>query len=316
MPTAARKALPLCVILLPKTRKPCGKLSLSIQTFCAALEQMFADADAFLGKLGNPAGVAAYRPANARGENNIHNYLGMCGIPFEPCLRYPKQAGVIFLSEGAADDKDIVVKMQKSLLDGAQVIVTSGFVRKLGSAFEEFVNVAYSARKALVTRYADSKDNGINICGCYSGDAPVLIPQMEYCTNDVWELAAGYGTESAFPIVLQCSYGNGKVSIVTIPDDMGDLYHYPAEVLNVIRRTICSKMPVVLEGPAGIQMFVYDNNRIILRSDLDYTCVVTLRLADNIRTVRELRSGREFPATDHAITLPLRSAVNVILELA
>ncbi len=285
------------------------------RTFCAALEQMFADADELLDKIGNPIGTAAYRPANARGENNIHNYLGMCGIPFEPCLRYPEQAEVLFLSEGAADDKEIVKKMQKSLLNGAQVIMTSGFVRRLGSAFGEFVNVTYSARKALVSRYADSKDNGINICGCYSGDAPVLIPQMEYCTNDVWELAAGYGTESAFPIVLQCSYGRGKISILTIPDDMGDLYHYPEEVLNVIRRTVCHGLPAVLEGPAGIQMFVYDNNRIILRSDLDYTCEVTLRLSDGLRTVRESGSGRELAVTDHKVTIVLRSAVNVVLEL-
>ncbi|MCD7746573.1 MAG: hypothetical protein LUI13_15055 [Lachnospiraceae bacterium] len=115
--------------------------------------------------------------------------------------------------------------------------------------------------------------------------------------------------------MLQCSYARGKISILTIPDDMGDLYHYPAEVLNVIRRTVCHGMPAVLEGPAGIQMFAYDNNRIILRSDLDYTCEVTLRLSDEIRAVQESGSGREYAVTDHKVTLALRSAVNVMLEL-
>ncbi len=283
--------------------------------FSPAVGELFEEADSYLGELGNPVGAAAYRPEYARGENNLHNYLGMCGIPLEPYIDYPEDEKVIFLTEGAADDSDIVDKMKKSLLNGADVIVTSGFVRKLGEAFKEFVNVSYSSRKALVHEYADTKDNGLSVSGRYSGDTDILIPQLDYCTNDIWELAAAYGTDNNFPIVLRCSYGEGQLSILTVPDNMGDLYHYPSQVLGVIRNLFTKEIPVTLEGPAKVQIFVYDNNKVIVRSGLDYYESVTLRLADSITSVKDLRTGRELPVVYHKTTLQLSPAVNYILSL-
>lgn len=283
--------------------------------FSPAVGELFKEADSYLGELGNPVGAAAYRPEYARGENNLHNYLGMCGVPFEPYISYPEDEKVIFLTEGSAEDTDIAEKMKKSLINGADVIVTSGFVRKLGEAFKEFVNVSYSSRKALVREYADTKDNGLSVSGRYGGDADVLIPQMDYCTNDIWALAAAYGTDNNFPIVLRCSYGKGQLSIITIPDNMGDIYHYPAQALNVIRSLFTKEMPVTLEGPSKVQLFVYDNNKVIVRSDLDYYESVTLRLDDSIVSVKDLVTGREFPVINHKATLQLSPAVNYVLSL-
>ena len=186
----------------------------AFRLFAPAVGELFKEVDEYLGKLGNPVGAAAYRPANGRGEDNLHNYLGMCGIPFEAYIDYPEGEKVVFLAEGAADDADIVAKMKKSMLDGASVVVTSGFVRKMGDAFKEFVNVKYSSRKALVSEYADSKNSGVTVGGKYAGMKPILIPQMDYCTNDIWELAAAYGTDNNFPVVLRCSYGAGSIAIV------------------------------------------------------------------------------------------------------
>lgn len=285
------------------------------RTFPPALGQMFEEVDAFLGELGNPVGAAAYRPANARGENNLHNYLGMCGVPLEAYIDYPEKEKVIFLTEGAADDAGIVEKMKKSLLEGADVIVTSGFVRKLGEEFQEFVNVKYSARKALVNEYADTKNNGVCVSGKYAGDAAILIPQLDYCTNDIWELAAAYGTDNNFPIVLRCSYGKGQISIITIPDNMGDIYHYPAKVLNVIRGLFAKEMPVTLEAPSKVQLFVYDNKKVIVRSDLDYTESAVLKLAEGITSVTDVIRGTTVQAVDGRAALQLSPGVNYVLEL-
>lgn len=287
----------------------------SLRLFAPAVGELFAEVDAYLGRLGNPRGVAAYRPTYARGEDNLHNYLGMCGIPFEPCIDYPEQEKVIFLAQGAADDPQIVEKMKKSMLEGAYIVVTSGFVSKLGDAFGEFVNVKYSPRKALVSEYADTRDNGVTVSGKYVGTKPILIPQLDYCTNDVWELAAAYGTDNNFPIALRCSYGAGKISVITIPDDMGDLYHYPVQVLNVIRRLLMREMPVTIDGPAKVQLFVYDNDTVIARSDLPYTEQVTLTLADGIKGVRELVKGFSFPVSDGKLHLSMAPGINYVLEL-
>ena len=287
----------------------------TFRLFAPVVGELFDEVDGYLGQLGNPVGAAAYRPANGRGEDNIHNYLGMCGIPLEPCIDYPEKEKVIFLAEGAADDPMIVSKMKKSMLEGGSVIVTSGFVRKLGDGFSEFVNVKYSARKAIVSEFADSKNSGVSISGKYTGVEPVLIPQMEYCTNDFWELAAAYGTDNNFPVVLRCSYGDGNISIITIPDDMGDLYHYPVQVLSVIRGLFGKEMPAVLEGPSGIQLFSYDSGHVIVRSDLPYMEDVTLKVADGVRMAKDIVRNVELPVTGGRLPLHTVPGVNCVLEL-
>ena len=42
-----------------------------------SLEQV----DTFLGKLGKPIGIASYKPYQSTGEDFLHNYFGMIGIP-------------------------------------------------------------------------------------------------------------------------------------------------------------------------------------------------------------------------------------------
>ena len=281
-----------------------------------SIGEMFKECDEYLDMLGNPVGAAAYRPARARGENDLHSYLGMCGIPFEPCFEYPENAKTVFLSEGAAADKDIVSKMNATLLNGGDCIVTSGFVKKLGAAFEQFVNITVTDRKAIVKEYAGTNNNGINIFGSTPGKEPVMIPQIDYCTNDVWELAGGYASFNNFPIVLRAVYGKGHICIVTIPDNMGDLLNYPATVLNVIRGLFTRELPIKLLAESQIQLFAYDNNTYILRSDLPYTETVTLEFAENVKSVKELKSGREFKINDkRQISMPLMPMMNTLLKV-
>ena len=177
------------------------------------------------------------------------------------------------------------------------------------------MNVKYSSRKALVSEYADSKNSGVTVGGKYAGMKPILIPQMDYCTNDIWELAAAYGTDNNFPVVLRCSYGAGSIAIVTIPDNMGDLYHYPVEVLNVIRGLLSKEMPVVLDGPSQVQLFAYDNDKVIVRSDLPYAESVGLKVADGVKAVKDLVKGTEIPVADGKVTLEMMPGFNYVLEL-
>ena len=47
----------------------------------------------FVGKLGNPIGIASYRPVHAVGEDFLHNYLGMIGLPIELYPSFPCKGG-------------------------------------------------------------------------------------------------------------------------------------------------------------------------------------------------------------------------------
>ncbi|MCR5685799.1 MAG: hypothetical protein K6G81_10345 [Lachnospiraceae bacterium] len=282
-----------------------------------AVGEAFRECDEYLDKLGNPVGAAAYRPGGARGENDLHSYLGMCGIPLEPCIDYPTDAGTVFLTEGASADREIFEKMKETMLAGGECIVTSGFVRKNAERFKlEFVNVGVSDRRAFVREYAGTHNNGINLNGRVAGFDTILIPQVDYCNNDIWELAAGYAKYNNFPIVLRTRYGKGHISIITIPDNMGDLYNYPAEVLNVIRDLFTHELPFKLLGGAGIMLFAYDNDTYILRSDLPYSESVTLEFSPEVKSVNEGRRGFELKLNDQKqLKMPLMPGMNMIIKV-
>lgn len=287
----------------------------NFKLFAPAAGQMFEDADSFLDKLGNPVGVAAYRPTYARGENNVHNYIGECGIPLAPSCDYDEKAKSILLAEGAADDPDIEEKMKASLACGADVIVTSGFVRKMGERFKEFANVSYSPRKAIVSKYANSKDHGLSINGLYDGRCDVLIPQMDYCINDVWELAGAYGTDTNYPLILRWCYDKGRVCVIVIPDNMGDLYNFPVEVLNAYRELFENDMKISLSAPAKVQLYVYDNDTVIVRSDLEYVETVTLKVGENVKKVTDINTGRVMEVVGGCVTWNATPAVNYVFKL-
>ncbi|MCR5322587.1 MAG: hypothetical protein K6E85_04900 [Lachnospiraceae bacterium] len=281
-----------------------------------AVGEAFRECDEYLGLLGNPVGAAAYRPGRARGENDLHSYLGMCGIPLEPCIEYPTEAKTVFLSEGASADPEIFAKMKNTMLAGGECIVTSGFVKKNAEEFKQFVNITVTDRKAIVKEYAGSHNNGINLDGRVPGFDEVMIPQIDYCTNDIWELAAGYAKFNNFPIVLRARYGKGHISIITIPDNYGDLYNYPADVLNVIRGLFANELPFKLRGGAGIMLFAYDNGTYILRSDLPYSESVTLEFKPEVKTVTEARRGFELKMNDQRqVRIPLMPGMNTSIKV-
>jgi hypothetical protein len=54
--------------------------------------------------------------------------------------------------------------------------------------------------------------------------------------------------------------------VLTIPDNFGDLYNLPAEVLTQIRSVIAGDLPVRLEGPSQIGLFAYNNGKFIVEN--------------------------------------------------
>lgn len=288
----------------------------TFKSFIPSMGEAFRQMDRYLGELGNMKGVVGYRPGYGHGEDNIHSYLGMCGIPIIGAINYPENADTIFLAESAADDADIIAKIKKSLMNGAEVICSSGFVRRMKDDFvREFVNIKYSSRKAFAKEYLVSKDNGLTISGKYHGDEQIIIPQLDYNTNDVWELAGAYGTGNNFPIVLRCRYGRGHIGVLTIPDNMGDMYHYPREVLSIVRDIFAKNLPATLDAPAGVMMLVYDNDTMIVRSDLAFVETITVNFTRPVKSVTMLDSGMEIETKDNRITLQATPGVNYVVRL-
>lgn len=262
-------------------------------TFPPVIGQIFNDTDRYIGMLGNPLGVACYIPYHGFGEDYLHNYVGMCGVPLEPYPEYPIEAKTIFLTENAAQDKDLVSKMKDSLRAGADIIVTSGLVAALGEAFHEIAHVSYTNNKTAVNSYMCSADGGVTVAGKLESSKNIILTQPQFFTNDVWQIAGGYGEDTNTPIIMKTKYSNGRVFILTIPDDQGNLYNYPVLLLNTIRSILSKDMPAVLEGDAKIALFVYDNDTLILRSFLPYFSKASVIVKKENAVLKDLENNRE-----------------------
>jgi len=250
----------------------------------------FETVDEFLGELGNPVGTACYIPYHSSGEDYLHTYTGMLGIPLEPYPDYPDGCRKLFLTESAAKDPDIISKIDKSLRDGGDVIITSGFVKAMSEkGLKQLVTVRWSGRSALADRYGLS-NTGLNIDGVAASDKSILLPWLSMCTNDVWPLVEGLGTNNNLPVLTAVNYGNGRLFILTIPEDQGDLYHFPREVLNRIRN-VFKTGEVTIDAEANVGLFTYDNGTFITESFLPYPADIGIVVDRQNAELQDLVTG-------------------------
>jgi hypothetical protein len=283
--------------------------------------QVFKDTDAYLGELGEPVGAACYLPYHSHGEDYLHNYVGMLGIPLEPYPTYPEKAKTIFLTKSAAADKDILSKVTKSLREGSDVIVTSGFLEKASEyGFQRILtNVVLTNRKARVTSYAYSNDGGVCFGGREEAAKAILVPQLEFQTNDTWELIAGLGEDNNFPLLTKTLYGKGHLYILAIPEDYGDLYHYPRKVLLPIRHLFLKNSPVLLDSFSKVGLFLYDNDSFILHSFREWYDEVNIILKDGYTAVKDLVSDKIIKAEaenkNMVVKLRLSPGINRVFKL-
>ncbi len=119
--------------------------TVSPTTIARAAGYTFEKVDKFLGKLGRPVGVKSYKPYHSTGEDFLHNYLGMCGIPMDLVPQFPAAEKMILLTECAKFDPALVAKIKGQLQDGKSVVITSGLLRALqGKGIEDIAELRYT----------------------------------------------------------------------------------------------------------------------------------------------------------------------------
>ena len=233
-------------------------------TIARAAGYTFETVDKFLDMLGNPIGIMSYRPYHATGEDCLHNYLGMIGIPIDLRPDFPTEPKMILLTESAKFDPGIVSKIKNRLIAGKDVTITSGLLRALqGKGIEDIVELEFTDRKALVTDFSTGWRGGAN-----KAEKQIMIPQIQYLTNDSWEDITSLGGPVGWPVLHQARYAKGSLFVLTIPDSFGDLYEYPVGVLNRIRDILTPDLSFRIEAPPKVSLFVYDNNTFIVESFL------------------------------------------------
>ena len=106
--------------------------------------------DRFLGKLGQPVGVATYKPCNSVGEPYLPNYLGMIGVPIDLVPEFPTNAPAVFLTAASSFDKDLVAKTKKFVQAGGRAIATTGLIEALGEkGFQDIAEIQVAGRRVV-----------------------------------------------------------------------------------------------------------------------------------------------------------------------
>ncbi len=251
--------------------------------------------DQLVGQLGNPIGLVSYKPYHSSGEDFLQNYLGMIGLPMDMHPQWQDGQKQILLTEQAAKDPQLVEKIKKQLRQGGDVIITTGLLKAIREPLADICELYCGDLKAFVDDF-----------GWY-GKSPrqFIIPQVKYFTNDAWEVVSAgrplTGGVSGYPILLRDTYSKGTLYVLTIPDDFGDLYYFPAGALNVIRRTMSKDVGAYIEGPSKVALFPYDNKTLVVENFNDNP--VTLRIVVNskVGSLQNLLTGEELKPADVVI---------------
>ena len=256
--------------------------------------------DAFLGKLGEPYGVATYKPYNASGEMYLHHYFGMIGVPMDIFPEFPDKAGTILLTEAAKSDSGLVGKIWKQLNDDKTVIVTSGLYMALqGKGIEKVVEAEFTGRTVPVNKFTYREVMDSEPSSMYFSDSDIPIPELAYGLVDAEEIAQGvYKDNNRYSLLLQVrGLTKGRFFILTIPESFDDLYHLPQPILSQIRRELMGDIPVYLDSPAKVCLFTYTNHTFIAKSYLPYAARGSIVIKKpgakliNLVTGAEVRGG-------------------------
>ena len=245
------------------------------------------ETDKLVGKLGSPIGLVSYKPYHSSGEDFLQNYLGMIGLPMDMRPTFPNDRQQILLTEQAAKDPQIVEKIKQQLKQGGDVIITTGLLKAIREKLADVCELYCGDLKAIV--------NDFGWAG--KADREFIIPQVKYFTNDAWEvISAGRpltGGVSGYPILLRDTYSKGMLFVLTIPDDFGNLYDYPAGALNVIRRAMGKDIGAYIEGPAKVALFPYDNRTLVVENFNDEAVSLRVVINQKVSTLRNLITGEQ-----------------------
>jgi len=275
----------------------CFPLIANNPVYMAAAGAIYDEADLFMEKIGNPTGVACYKPYHSQGERRLYEHIGMIGIPLDPYPEYPENAKTIFLTEDAAWDGDITEKIKKSLLAGSKVFITSGLYKNLKDrGITDILPIEITDKKIQSDMFTNA-GFGMGNTGFVRASDTIIMPHVNYNENDLWILTSALTPYSSHPLLLCGTYGSGRLYVLTVPDNGADLYKLPAETLTLIRREL--DLPVTVECNSRIGLFTYDNDTFILQSFMAVPEVVKVRIGkDNAKltllnnAMRPIKPGR------------------------
>ncbi|MDR0289818.1 MAG: hypothetical protein LBI06_02675 [Treponema sp.] len=268
--------------------------------FLPPLSPRLARLDAIAKQCGKPQGVSLYEPYNADGEDQVANYLGMAGIPFEPSPEFVANGDIMFLPLSAAKDEGIIPKLEQYVRQGNTAVITAGFLKECMNRGITDMTSARPAGKTIsgseywVEPYRERR----LVC---RGAQAILIEALDYKTNASWCEIAMIRSHNSFPLLIHDFYGKGNLYILNMPNDFGDLYQLPTEAIGHINRVFSGpSQPWIKTSPRAC-LFRYDNGIIGIYSQKPYADDVDIFLPENYSLLSDLETGAEIPLASGSI---------------
>jgi hypothetical protein len=119
------------------------------------------------------------------------------------------------------------------------------------------------------------------------------VPEIAFQTNDAWPVVRGTANGRGAPLLLMNRYSKGTLYVLTIPENANDLYSLPQPTLTAIKQYIMSGFPVLLDAPAKVSLFAYDNNSFVVESYLDSPARVTIATLGEGTRLKNLATDQE-----------------------
>jgi len=259
--------------------------------FLASLTPRFDRLNSIIKQCGKPKGVRLYEPYNADGEDQVVNYLGMTGVPFEPSPDFDNDGSVVFLPASAAKDEQIVQKLEKFVRSGNTAIITAGFLKEcIDKGLKDMTSVRPTGRTVRGNEYW-VEPYGEKRLTAGSAEA-IQIEALDYKTNASWCEIAMMTSYNSFPLLTLDFYGKGNLYILNVPNDFGDLFSLPKEVAGYINKVFAHGNPYIQCRPR-MCMFMYDNDVIGIYSQKPYAEDVEIILPAKYSTARDIETGAE-----------------------
>ncbi len=268
--------------------------SLRNSVFIPPLGHQLGLLDSILGELGNPSGIPVYYPFNSYGEDHLYDYLGMAGIPLYPTPYFPEDSDLIFITANSVKDKDILYKLKKCLLTGKNIVMTSGFLKAVqGKGGEDFTSLRVTDNK-VISNFFGVKTQNSGFSQYVHSQKKIVFPVLNYRNNATWPEIVSIDGENNFPILMNDSYGRGRIFTLTIPDNFSDVYYLPREVLTEIRKTFMMGNPFYIECEGKVSLFAYDNDAFVIESFLPHRTLVNIYIKDKNRRLIDAKEGFEY----------------------
>jgi hypothetical protein len=273
--------------------------------FLPPLTPRFKRLNSIIKQCGKPKGIRLYEPHNADGEDQVVNYLGMIGVPFEPSPDFDEKDTVVFLPLSAAKDENIVQKLEKYVRSGNTAIITAGFLEE---CLERGLKDMTSARPT--GRTVNGNEYWVQPYGVrrlvFAGPQKIQLEALDYKNNASWCEVAMMTDYNSFPLLIHDFYGEGNLYILNVPNDFGDLCSLPKEVTGFINKVFANGSnanggPYIQSTPRTC-MFLYDNDVIGIYSQKPYADDVEVFLPLKYSAMRDIETGEEITIFTNSVS--------------